>query len=113
MDPLTDLENSTRALQDAHKDVHRAHTALNKAKRLLATRENLLTARGLEGKNEAARKAELAAQCISEQEAVNTAEDELRDAQLALTLAELTYRYDREAIALRRAELLSLTQAAD
>lgn len=113
MDLLNDLESSTLRLQDAHKDVHRAHTALNKAKRLLATRENLLTARGLEGKNEAARKAELAAQCISEQEAVNAAEDELRDAQLALTLADLDYKLAREAVALKRAELLSLTQAAD
>lgn len=106
---LTNLNRSTTQLINAHTNHHDAHQALNNAKRALATLENTLTAQGLEGKNEAARKAELANKCTTEQTAVDHAEDNLRTAQLNLTIAELEYRFDREAATFGRAELLATT----
>lgn len=107
MDPLTDLKNATSALKDAHGHLHDTTTRLAIAKRDLAAAEAKHTLAGLEGKNEAARRAELSALTTEEQTAVVNAESLHREAQLRLTLADLDYKLAREAVALHRAQLLA------
>jgi len=107
MSTLNDLKNATGALKDAHGRLHDTTVALAIAKRDLAAAEAKHTLAGLEGKNEAARRAELAALTADEQMAVVNAESLHREAQLRLTLAELDYKLAREANANYRAELLA------
>lgn len=102
-----DLTLATEALKAAHVNLAGAHTALTLAKRNLAEAENTCIRAGLEGKNEAARKAELDALTTSQREAVEIAELDLHTAQLELTLADLDYILAREHIALQRAELVA------
>lgn len=106
---LTHLQEATNTLIEAHTNLYAAQLHLNSTKRTLTATESILTTRGLEGKNEAARKAELATKCATEQASVDTAENELLASKLELTIAELEYRFAREAAALTRAELLATT----
>lgn len=106
-DVLTSLKDATSALKGAHGHLHDTTTRLAIAKRDLAAAEAKHTLAGLEGKNEAARRAELSALTQNEQAEVVNAESFHREAQLRLTLAELDYKLAREAAALHRAELLA------
>ena len=107
MDVLTSLKEATEALQDAHDELHLARERLHDAERRLAEAEARHVRAGLEGKNEQARKAELASLTASERGEVTDLEGLYRYAQLSLTRVELDYRYAREAAALHRAELLN------
>lgn len=99
------LTQATNALKTAHVGLAHAQAALTTAKRNLVEHETELVFNGLQGKNEAARKAELDMVTRTERLAVNDAEDALRAAQLAFTLADLDHKLAREITALRRAEL--------
>lgn len=101
------LSDATDALKAAHINAHGFAEVLQNRKRLLAERETELIRVGLEGKNEAARRAELDALTEPERANVQTAEDIHRRLQLNLTLAELDYKLARELAALHRAELTS------
>lgn len=104
---LDRLADATEILKLAHINLAGANTALTVAKRELIAAENHHVRAGLEGKNEAARKAELDALTATERQALEVAELNLRTAQLELTLADLDYKLAREHIALQRAELIA------
>lgn len=99
------LTITTQALKAAH--VHAAQTAATAArdKSNLQANENALILEGVEGKNEAERKARLAEGTLSDRVTLERSEQAHREAQLALTLAELDHKLARELAALHRAEL--------
>ena len=107
MDVLRALSTRVDYLKSAHQELWHTRERLNEAERILAAAEARHTLAGLTGKNAETRKSELAALTESEQAEVIAADKEHRAAQLRLTLAELDYRYAREAAALHRAELLA------
>lgn len=107
MDVLRTLSTRVDYLKSAHQELWHTRERLNEAERILAAAEARHTLAGLEGKNEAARKAELATLTESETAEVVTADKAHRQAQLVLTLADLDYKLAREAAALHRAQLLA------
>lgn len=107
MSTLTDLKNAKDALKDAHDALHLARERVLDAERRLAEAEARHVRAGLEGKNEQARKAELAELTATERDEVANLEGLYRYAQLDLTCAELDYKVAREANANYRAELLA------
>ena len=107
MDVLTQLKEATDALKEAHQWLHEKAQDLTRDKARLAAAEADHTLAGLDGKNADERKARLAELTKSERFNLEDGEAHHRAAQVALTLAELDYRYAREAAALHRAELLA------
>lgn len=107
MDPLNDLRQATERLKDKHDALHLARERVHDAERRLAEAEARHVRAGLEGKNEQARKAELADLTTTERDEVANLESLYRFAQLDLTCAELDYKLAREALSLHRAELLT------
>lgn len=107
MDVLENLKTATETLKDAHRAVAYTAGLVTRDKNNLASNETAAILQGLEGKNEAERKARLADLTLNEQVALQRSEASHREAQLRLTLAELDYKLAREAAALHRAELLN------
>lgn len=94
------LTETTDTLIRAHCHAFDAQTELHEAQRTLNTAEAEHTLAGLEGKNEAARKAALAALTEAEQLQVNKREYAHRAARLRLTEAELDHRLARDLLRL-------------
>ena len=107
MDVLTQLKSATETLKLAHKNVTESAGLLARDKSNLAANENHVILQGLEGKNETERKARLADATLHDRVVLERSEAAHREAQLALTLADLDYKLAREAAALHRAELLA------
>lgn len=107
MDVLTQLKQATEILKLAHKNVAESASLLARDKSNLASNENHVILEGLEGKNETERKARLAEATLHDRVVLERSEAAHREAQLALTLAELDYKLAREALSLHRAQLLA------
>jgi hypothetical protein len=101
------ISDATDALKAAHEQLARSANVLARARSDLATRENEVILAGVEGKNEAERKARLADLTTADRVRLEDAERNHRGAQLAVTLAELDHKLARELAALHRAELTS------
>jgi len=101
------ISDATDALKAAHEQLARSANVLARERSELANSENTIILAGVEGKNEAERKARLADLTTTDRVRLEDAERNHRGAQLAVTLAELDYKLARELAALRRAELTS------
>lgn len=99
------LEKDAKALRNVHAELFGSTMALRLAHARLAKAEHRHTLAGLEGKNEATRKAQLAELTQDERAAVDDAEAANISARHMLTIAELNYRTTREIAALHRAQL--------
>lgn len=107
MSHAENLTTTTVALKAAHERLARSVNVIARERSDLATRENEVLLAGLEGRNEAERKARLADLTTTDRFRLEDAERNHRDVQLAVTLAELDYKLARELAALHRAELTS------
>lgn len=94
------LESTTILLINAHENAAKALDAVKNSKRNLAAAETHHTLAGLEGKNEQARKAELAALTFDDHNELAYSEQHLIAMQLALTIAELNHRLARDLLRL-------------
>lgn len=99
------LTDTHRYLQHAHRDHHAATCSVTDLKRHLARAEAEHILAGLEGKNEAARKAELANLTTQERRALEAAEEKLDNTRLNLTLVELDARLARDLLRLHTSNL--------
>lgn len=99
------ISDATDALKAAHEQLARSANVLARERSELANSENTIILAGVEGKNEAERKARLADLTTADRVRLEDAERNHRGAQLAVTLAELDYKLARELAALHRAEL--------
>lgn len=99
------LTITTQALKAAH--VHAAETAatVTRDKSNLASNENFFLVQGIEGKNEAERKARLADATLNDRLTLERSEQAHREAQLQLTLTELDHRLARDLATLHIAQL--------
>lgn len=94
------LTETTDTLIRAHCHAFDTQTQLHEDQGVLAAAEAEHTLAGLEGKNEASRRAELAALTETERLEVDKAEYTNRAARLRLTEAELNHRLARDLLKL-------------
>lgn len=92
MDTTENLKQAVDAVKAAHQNMFDANVELGQAQKELESAKTNAILNGLEGKNETARKGELAALTEAEARAVTEAQAAAEEAKLQLTLAEIDLR---------------------
>lgn len=89
---LENLKSAVREVKLAHEAVYNANRELARAQKELEGAKTVAIMNGLKGKNDTARKAELAALTQDEERRVTESEATVKEAGLRLTLAEIDLR---------------------